>query len=389
VHNTAVLKPFLIEGGSGMTTSSDIEEVAAASTASSRRSKQVALIVFHEDPRPPDERIAAYTAPGARSAPHYHVAAGGAVTRLAPEERAARHSGPARWNGRRRDIDQISVGVVLEHTPGAPFSAGQLPAAYGLANDIAERYELSQDALMLWAASPEDGPRAGQLVPFALPADPVVPAEDEGPIEIIYDDEPGDPVLVLGEEAAPARDLWSDLQQASFRPRGGQFFADWASHKLADQLDLGAPLSAPIDPGSGIKIDGRLNGFQIFARDTLFWDAERPTEVRRMSDVAGSPIPASGAGFEVLKATYAAMGAALEPGKSFPERAACDKLGPPLANPYIQKIAGQDYFLQVFALDTIFVPFVGGDTRWRRVRLLEVEQAYRDAGVLDTIGERI
>src|SRR5687767_2672614 len=77
----------------------EIEQAEAPASASTSRSKsKVSLIVLHDDPRAAEAAAAAYTAKGAKSAPHYYVAESGAITQFVGESRAARHSGTATWN---------------------------------------------------------------------------------------------------------------------------------------------------------------------------------------------------------------------------------------------------------------------------------------------------
>src|SRR5262245_57693239 len=113
---------------------------APTSATTTRRKAPISLIVLHDDPRPAGEALAAFTAQGATAAPHYAIDACGAVTQLVPESRAARHSGSARWNRRRRNIDRISIGIALERRPDAPYSDAQLVALHRLLDQIEQRY---------------------------------------------------------------------------------------------------------------------------------------------------------------------------------------------------------------------------------------------------------
>src|SRR5262245_42329576 len=129
----------------------EIEQAAAPASASAARGKSaISLIVLHEDARPAQAAIAAYTAKGAKPAPHYYVAESGAITQLVRESRAARHSGTATWNKRRRNVDRISIGVTLEHAADQQYPDAQLIALHRLLDAIQQRYKLSDAAIVDW-----------------------------------------------------------------------------------------------------------------------------------------------------------------------------------------------------------------------------------------------
>src|SRR5262249_16932012 len=107
--------------------------------------------------RPANAARAAFTSKGAKSAPHYYVAESGAIVQFVGESRAARHSGTALWNKRRRNIDRISIGIVIEHAEGRPYSDAQLVALHRLIDAIQQRYKLNDAAIAGWTPDSKPG----------------------------------------------------------------------------------------------------------------------------------------------------------------------------------------------------------------------------------------
>ena len=171
-----------------MSDASKIDQRPAARSASRpRKAAGIILIVLHSDPRPAAEALAAYTAPSAPRAPHYYIDGAGDLTQLVPEQRAARHSGKANWSKRRRDIDQISIGIALEHTPGAPYLPAQLEALQGLIARARAGHAIDAAGVVRWESElPGISTADGVLVPADLPAPIAPPTVDR--------------VLVLGDE---------------------------------------------------------------------------------------------------------------------------------------------------------------------------------------------
>jgi len=162
-----------------------VHQLSAAKTASTSRAEApVELIVLHNSYLPAAEVLAGYAAPGSTSAPHYHIARDGTLTQLVAEERAARHSGTTSWRKRSRNIDRISVGVAIEGLPLAGLSDAQSVALRDLVGAIQQRHRLPADALYLWGG--EFDPIAGQslLRPAALPALP----RPKGPVVLHAED---------------------------------------------------------------------------------------------------------------------------------------------------------------------------------------------------------
>jgi N-acetyl-anhydromuramyl-L-alanine amidase AmpD len=102
------------------------QRVAPASASTPRRGSRVHLIVLHSDLGSAFESLTAFTARGSTSAPHFHIAADGTITQLVPYKRAARHSGRANWKNRIRNIELISVCVMLEHYLDGTSGAAQI-----------------------------------------------------------------------------------------------------------------------------------------------------------------------------------------------------------------------------------------------------------------------
>ncbi len=124
-------------------------------TAYSERSgSRVSLVVLHGDAGPAQETLKRMSEPGASDSTHYYLAADATVYRLIPEERAAWHAGMLTYNGRRQNINRISIGIVLERPPdlSADSPAGQRQRCVlgWLIKDIFERYHLGADAVVRW-----------------------------------------------------------------------------------------------------------------------------------------------------------------------------------------------------------------------------------------------
>jgi murein DD-endopeptidase MepM/ murein hydrolase activator NlpD len=389
-----------------MSEAPQIQQRAAGRLASrARKAARVALVILHSDPRPAAEALAEYAAPGARSAPHYYIDVAGAITQLVPEERAARHSGKAVWSGRRRDVDQISIGVVLEHTPGSPLPDAQLGALQSLLSGILARQDLSRDAVLRWEpAFGDDTDVDGVLAPANLP--PPIAAPSRGPVvlgeEDTYESDvicggitPPGPVVLgddvseggaspipLGDDTSPdaqAR-LRSFLQGETYRQRGAGFHGDWAFHQNATRDGLGAPLAPSAPAAKQVSFNGKTYGYQPFARDTLFNEGTNYAAVQSLNSLLGGAIPAAGSGLArlLLEASFSACGADLHDKEAFAQRVVRDKLGPPLASGYSTLIGNQKVALQVFAGDTLYTPVgapgnPGAPTNWGDVRKLSDE----------------
>lgn len=162
-----------------------IHQAPAAKQASASRSgAAVELIVLHNSYVPAAEALASYAAPKPAQAPHYHIARDGTITQLVPEARAARHSGTTSWKGRSRNIDRISVGIALEGAPLDGLSDPQAAALRGLVAAIQQRHSLPVDAVYLWAGEIDLAEGQSLLRPAMLPP----PAQPKGPVVLHADD---------------------------------------------------------------------------------------------------------------------------------------------------------------------------------------------------------
>jgi hypothetical protein len=341
-----------------MSAAFEIQQSEAPASASTTRGKSaVSLIVLHDDPRSADAATASYTAKGAKSAPHYYVAESGAVTQHVRESRAARHSGTATWNKRRRNIDRISIGITLEHAEGRPYSDAQVVAMHALIDALQKRYKLDDTATVSW--TPAEKPGTGTVAHLVPPPPPMeVPEIPVGP-------------MVLGEEA-PDFGLWAFLQGETYRQRGGGLkytLNDLAHSQAFPVYALKFGLGAPVGPNgpTPVTVNGATYNYQPFARATIFNEGRNYSAVQNLNDLLDDVIPADGdPRRELLEASYAAGLAeskrhvTLQGREEFREDwrfhavAMRSKLGPALGGNYAT--ANQAYAVQVFAGDTLYTP---------------------------------
>jgi hypothetical protein len=331
---------------------------APASASAPRRKSSVSLIVLHDDARPADAARAAFIAKAAKSAPHYYVAESGAIVQFVGGERAARHSGTASWNKRRRNIDRISIGIAIEHTEGRPYPDAQLVALHRLIDAVQKRYKLNDAAIAGWTPGGKSG--TGTLAGLVPPPPPMaVPAVPIGP-------------MVLGEEA-PDYGLWAFLQGETYRQRGGglKYTLNDLAHSQAFpvyalKFDLGAPVG-PNQP-TPLVVDGVAYNFQVFARNTIFNAGREYTAVQSLNSLFENAIPAGGLARALLEASYGSSIATAEsvlgrtlthtktlrPDWRFHYVALRERFGPPLSDNYVTD-DGQ-WAVQVFPGDTLYTP---------------------------------
>jgi hypothetical protein len=336
-----------------------VQADVSPSAGASRRRSTIALIVLHEDPRPAERARAAFASKDAQFAPHYYLAADGAIDQFVRESRAAHHSGLATWNKHRRNIDRISIGITLEHRPDEEYPPAQVAALHQLIDGIQDRHELDDMAIVRWTPSGQAGQGAlTQIIPPPLPL-PAPPVSFGGP-------------MVLGEEA-PDYGLWAFLQAESYRQRGGGFkyIVNDLAHSQAFPVyaaknDLGAPI-APNGP-TALVVGGVAYNYQVFARDTIFNAGREYSAVQSMNSLFENAIPAGGLARALLEASYAASIAATEsaigrtlthtktlrPDWRFHYVALRERFGPPLSDNYVTD-DGQ-WAVQVFPGDTLYTP---------------------------------
>ena len=344
---------------------------APASASSSRRQNYVRLIVLHSDLAGPREAIAELTAPGSGGAPHFYIAADGTITRMVSERRAAHHTGMAVWNRRTRNIDAISVGVMLEQSL-AGDSAAQLAALHWLIDDLEMFFGLAKAEIVRWRA-PQGHQTRGSLFLCAPPPAPFLCAPPPAPFtpaprpRTLGDDEPTPArPRTLGDESDPryALRLWNFLQQKTHAQVGSSLNLGWAFHLHACTFGLGAPLAAVAK--TPLAVGGGSYGYQVFARDTICNEGRNYSAVQALSGMVADVAHLGGLALELVKASYAgslATAATRAPARGtldfrndwkFHQQALQLRLGPPLSGNY----ATSDgvYAVQVFAGDTLFTP---------------------------------
>src|SRR5436853_4588986 len=123
---------------------------SAPSASATRQGARIALIVIHNDRRPADQALAAAGTPDAAQAPHYYIDAAGAIAQLVPDQRAAHQIGRSLWDKRIRNIDRISIGIALEAKAQAGYSARQLAALHWLLDQIEQRHQLDDSAIVFF-----------------------------------------------------------------------------------------------------------------------------------------------------------------------------------------------------------------------------------------------
>ncbi len=343
-------------------------QAAAPSASESRRGAAIAVIVFHNDPSPAEQATARWSARASTRSPHYHIGVNGTITQLVDEARAARHSGLAKL-GRVRNIDRISIGIVIEGAPRAARSREQVIALRRLTLDIQQRHGLLADAALLHWTPPRPGVTYGTLSPFTLP-----PLPEALPVALL-----GAPAI--DDTPERQRALWLFLQNET-AARSGGFNIGAAFHLHAARNGFGAPI-APSSPRSAwLTVNKRQYNYQHFTRDTVFNEGEKWAEVQTLSDLIAGNFPAPGTlAFELLKSSFDAGivssrakqgNTQFNPGWAFHRIAAEQRLGPPLSGSYRVTLEGQQYSMQVFCGDVLYTPVATPETKtcWNDVRKL-------------------
>ncbi len=115
----------------------------------SRSGSKIAVIVLHGDAGPASQSLAAMTALEARAMSHYYVAGDGAIYQLVDDANAAWHAGMVTWDGRRQNINRISLGITAEHGLHGYNDSG-LAALAWLVETLRKRYGLPKSAVVSW-----------------------------------------------------------------------------------------------------------------------------------------------------------------------------------------------------------------------------------------------
>jgi len=79
--------------------------------------------------------------PEAEVSAHYLISKAGEVVRLVPEKHRAWHAGQGEWRGR-GDINSRSIGIELDNSGTAPFSAPLMDALEELLQDVLVRWHI-------------------------------------------------------------------------------------------------------------------------------------------------------------------------------------------------------------------------------------------------------
>ncbi len=149
----------------------------------------------------------------------------------------------------------------------------------------------------------------------------------------------------------PPDGLGRRLLEATYRSGGVTFRPDWAFHQYALLNRLGPPLG----PSTTLKLDGRSYAYEVFAGDTIYNLVPNWSAVQRLSALASTGDAALVRLREtLLTATYAAIGQTYHPEWSFHQYARNLALGAPISGSYQINVAGANYALQVYALDTLY-----------------------------------
>ena len=124
---------------------------SAPTAYGTRSGARIRLIVLHSDNGPSDASLALMTTPGAKSMSHYYLTTDGLIYQLIGNEQAAFHAGMATWNGRRQNINRLSLGVSVERGANG-YTAETLHALDWLVATLRARYNLPADAVVGWGA---------------------------------------------------------------------------------------------------------------------------------------------------------------------------------------------------------------------------------------------
>lgn len=94
-----------------------------------------------------DEALARLAAPEHEVSAHYLIRRDGAVFQLVEEEMRAWHAGHGTWGGR-ADINSRSIGIELDNTGVAPFSAPLMDRLEGLLAEIMGRWGIAPEGVI-------------------------------------------------------------------------------------------------------------------------------------------------------------------------------------------------------------------------------------------------
>jgi hypothetical protein len=134
-----------------------VQFTPAARAFSSREGKAVELVILHGLAGPEDAALAQLTAVDARFATHYYVSNAGTIYQLVNEADAAWHAGFGTAAGTWYNLNKVSIGITLERPAGWPQASSgnttvQIRALRDLLRQLAQRYPLTPDTLLLWTS---------------------------------------------------------------------------------------------------------------------------------------------------------------------------------------------------------------------------------------------
>ena len=138
---------------------------SAPTAYSSRSGSRIRLIVLHSDSGPSDASLALMTTPGAKAMAHYYVTSDGLIYQLISDDKAAFHAGMARYNGRRQNINRMSLGVTTERGPSG-YTPETLHALNWLVGTLRTRYDVAADAVAAWATLSPAATKDGSDLPW-------------------------------------------------------------------------------------------------------------------------------------------------------------------------------------------------------------------------------
>lgn len=124
---------------------------APSTTAASlrgRRSK-IEMLILHGDQGPAERSLAAMTVVGSSSLVHYYVAHDGQIYQLISDRYAARHAGMALWDGKQRNLNNISLGIAVE-LHGHSLGTQQQAALNDLIASLRKHYHIPAKAVRRW-----------------------------------------------------------------------------------------------------------------------------------------------------------------------------------------------------------------------------------------------
>ncbi|HEU5103850.1 MAG TPA: peptidoglycan recognition family protein [Roseiflexaceae bacterium] len=390
-----------------------VQQSSAANKASASRSgAPVELIVLHNSYVPAAEALAGYAASEPAMAPHYHIARDGTITQLVPEARAAQHSGNTTWKKRSRNIDRISIGIALEGAPLAGLSDPQATALLQLVAAIQQRHSLPADAVYLWAGEIDLAEGQSLLRPAMLPQ-----PQPKGPVVLHADDTapaptsapagqpPAPPVVGSGPFPIPSSGMVSHWPDYGRVPEPVRQLIGQALRLLGTDPDVIGKVLTPAQRRSlGVSADivcadGVLFSLQAAGLD-LAWKVDDPSgagktgprcanyyrpcagNAGKLRDVTGEP-PLPGDIFVFGKNDFSRdrgyhvdiyvgpLSGTDTSGRTYRPEQALDVVDTNMGDP-----ENKPFPLSLIMTRKRGFPLV------RRVRLLQLEQIYRSAGLI-------